>query len=84
MKNRIVFNSAFIFFLVIFSINFYSAKFAVNGIFKNISYGYMLGAILLSLPYFFRKSGGFIFPVQLISISIFFQFLWGIYPGDRL
>jgi len=60
----------FIFFLVIFSLLFFSAKFALTGVFKNISYAYMMAAICISLPYFFRKSYGFIFPIQMISISI--------------
>ena len=72
----------FIFLLVVFCLLFFSAKIAAGGIIKNMSYAYMLSAVLLSMPYFFRKSDGFVLPVQMICISILFSiimsyFSWG-------
>jgi hypothetical protein len=72
----------FLFLLVIFSLKCFDASFARTDILKNITYGYMLIAILISLPFFFKKSGGFILPIQLICISIVIsvfmaKFTWG-------
>jgi hypothetical protein len=71
----------FIFILVIFSLKFFDATIANTGVLKNLCYGVMLVAILISLPHFFSFSGGFVLPVQLlciaIVISIFMaQFVW--------
>jgi hypothetical protein len=82
MDGKNGFSGVFIFLLVIFSLNFYSAKFAASEVVKAISYGYMLGAVLISLRHFFKKATGFVFPVQLICISILFSILmaymsWG-------
>lgn len=72
----------FVFFLVICSLKFFDATIAQSGILKALTYGYILIAILISLPYFFKFKGGFVLPVQLISaaviISIFMaQITWG-------
>ncbi|MVN22046.1 hypothetical protein [Mucilaginibacter arboris] len=82
MNSKIKLNDVFIFLLVIFSLRFFDATIAQTGILKNITYAFILLSIIISLPYFFRESGGFILPVQLIafsiSISIFFaQYTWG-------
>jgi hypothetical protein len=76
------YTDVFIILLVIFSINIFSVKFATEGVLKSIGYAYQLGAIVISLPFIFRKSEGFILPLQLISISIAFSivmayFSWG-------
>ncbi|SKC18970.1 hypothetical protein [Dyadobacter psychrophilus] len=64
-------NIAYIFLLVLFSLNFFSAKYAASGLLKNLSYGTMLMAIVISLPSFFKISDGqFSFPIKMISISI--------------
>lgn len=82
MEYRIKFQDVFVFLLVIFSLNFFSAKFAAAGLLKNLSYGYMAISIISSVPFFFRKSTGFVAPVQIISISILFSIVmayvnWG-------
>jgi len=58
----------FLFLLVIFSLKFFDAGIANAGILKNICYGYMAIAIIISIPCFLKNSGGFVFPVHL--------FLW--------
>ncbi|RZL46163.1 MAG: hypothetical protein EOP00_15830 [Pedobacter sp.] len=72
----------FLFLLVIFSLKFFDATFASSGILKNLAFGFMLIAILISVPYFFKYSGGFVFPIQLIAGSIFISifmawYTWG-------
>jgi hypothetical protein len=72
----------FVFFLVIFSLKFFDATIAQSGILKSVSYGYILIGILLSLPFIFKFKGGFVLPVQLISIAIIIsifmaQITWG-------
>src|SRR5690554_4041440 len=72
-----------IFFLALFSLNYFSIVYAHDGILKALSYAYMLGTIILSVPYFFRKSRGFILPVQLISISILFSIFMAYISWDQ-
>lgn len=72
----------FIFFLVLFSLKIFDSVYANNGILKSITYGFMLISILMSLPYLFKYKGGFVFPIQLISLSIFLSifmawYSWG-------
>ncbi|MBD1394656.1 hypothetical protein [Mucilaginibacter glaciei] len=72
----------FVIFLVIFSIKFFDATIAQSGILKNLTYGYILIAVLISLPYFFKFKGGFVLPIQLITSAIIFsifmaQITWG-------
>lgn len=82
MNNSRYYHFIFIFMLVLFSLNYFSAKIASGGALKNISYAFMLGTILFSLPHFFRKASGFVLPVQIISFSVVFSILmayisWG-------
>ncbi len=72
----------YLFFLVIFSLKFFDAVIANNGILKNLCYAFMLGAVAVSLPHFLKRRGGFVLPVQLISgsilLSIFVSaYTWG-------
>lgn len=76
-------NTIFIFLLVLFSLNFFSATFAQTGLFKNISFGFTLLAILVSLPFTFVKTEGFVFPVQLICFSIAFSMVMSNITWDQ-
>ncbi|WP_164076159.1 hypothetical protein [Flavimarina sp. Hel_I_48] len=88
MEKSIV-KDGFIFVLILCSLLFFSAKFAMSGILKNFAYAYMLFAVILSLPYFFRYSKGYVFPIQIICVSIlmsiFMSFInWDQDLGDSL
>jgi hypothetical protein len=72
----------FLFFLVICSLKYFGAVAGQAGILKNVCYAYMLVAILISIPRFFKYEGGFVLPVQLICISILIsifmaKYTWG-------
>jgi len=72
----------FLFLLIAVSLKIFDATIAQTGILKNLIYGASLIFILMSLPFLFKKKGGFILPVQLISISIVIsifmaQYTWG-------
>lgn len=73
------FHAILIFFLVILSLNMFFAKVVMASALKHLCLAYVLGAIALSVPYFFRGGKGFVFPLQLISISvlasIFFSYI---------
>lgn len=64
------FQAVLIFFLVIFSLNMFFAKAVMASPLKHVCLAYMVGAILFSVPWFFRGGKGFIFPLQLISVSV--------------
>lgn len=70
MDTKWRYQSVLIFFLVIFSLNLFFAKFVMGSMLKHVCFAYMLGAILISVPYFFRGGKGFVFPLQLISVSV--------------
>lgn len=78
MKKKIF----FLFFLVLFSLKLFDSIYVREGVLKYITYGYILFGILISLPYFFKYKGGFVLPVQIISVSIVISifmayFSWG-------
>lgn len=60
----------FVFLLVIVSFQFFDARFLNKSIVNIVTYAFLTISILVSVPYFFRKKGGFILPVQLIVLSI--------------
>lgn len=71
-----------LFFLIIFCLKYFDAAVANAGVLKNLCYGVMLVAIVASIPYFFKYKGGFVLPVQLISVSVFIsvfmaEYTWG-------
>lgn len=76
MERKTQFEGILIFFLVIFSLNLFFAKFVSASFLKNLCFAYMLGVVLISLPYFFRIRKGFVFPVQLISLSVILSILF--------
>ncbi len=53
------------------SINFFGLQIVRGSFFRYVQFGYLLIAILLSLPYLSPKGQAFVLPVQLISFSIF-------------
>jgi len=73
----------FIFLLVIFSLKFFDASVANTGILKNISFGYMFVAIVISLPFLFKSSGGFVLPIQLICISMVVSIFMARFTWDQ-
>lgn len=82
MISKAIFKDVFVFLLIITGLVFFSARFDTTDTLKNFSYAYLLFAIILSLPYFFKYTGDFVFPIQLICISILISFLmayisWG-------
>ena len=77
-----MYNKVLLFVLIIFSLRYFEATIGMDGILKNISYGYILLAVVISVPFFLKNKGGFVFPVQLISISILIsifmaKYTWG-------
>jgi hypothetical protein len=73
----------FLFVLIICSLKFFDATTANAGILKNLCYGVMALAIIMSLPHFFRYRGGFVLPVQLISISVLFSVFMAMYTWGQ-
>lgn len=65
------FNSLLLIILIICSINFFELQSLKGSVFKYLEFGYLLIAIIFSMPYSFPQSQGFVLPVQLISFSIF-------------
>ena len=80
---KIIGRKVFIFLLVVFSLKIFDATFASTGILKYISYGYMLLAILISLPFFFKYHGGFTLPIQLICVSVVISILMAKYTWGQ-
>lgn len=70
MDTKWRFQAFLIFFLVIFSLNMFFAKVVMASPLKHLCMAYMLGAVVLSIPYFFRGGKGFVLPLQLISVSV--------------
>ncbi|MEO5979833.1 MAG: hypothetical protein ABIS36_20690 [Chryseolinea sp.] len=70
MKNSVNTQRILVSLLVICSLNFFLAKFATAGLLKNAAYAYLLLSIIASFPFFFRKEGGFVLPVQLICLGV--------------
>jgi hypothetical protein len=73
----------FLFFLIIFCLKFFDATAANAGVLKSLCYGFMSVAIVLSLPYFFKYRGGFVLPVQLISISVLLSVFMALYTWGQ-
>lgn len=70
MENKWRLQVMLIFFLVILSLNVFFAKVVMASMLKHVCFAYILGAILLSVPHFFRSGKGFVLPLQLISVSV--------------
>lgn len=73
---------AFVVCTLLVSTKFFSAQFLGDLFSVKIPAIYMLGLIGFSMLYFFRKSKGFIFPIQLITLSMLFSIViaylnWG-------
>ncbi len=60
----------FVFFLVIVSFDFFEARFLSRNITLYFQFLYIAFAIGISLPFIFRKTVGFVLPVQLIFLSM--------------
>ena len=76
------FQIIFLFLLIVISFNFFEAALFREGVAKYIQFGYILIAIIISLPYAFPKWEGFVVPVQLIfgavTLSILMAYIsWG-------
>lgn len=68
--------------LVAISLNFFDAKFIPAKIVNYLEFAAVMGSVLLAVPYMFDRTGGFVLPVQLISLSIIFSMVmayisWG-------
>lgn len=59
-----------VFVLVIASFNFFEAQFLPEGLVRYVQFGFVFLAILLSAPFAFPKWEGFVFPLQLLVLSI--------------
>jgi len=70
MDTKWRFQAMLIFFLVIFSLNMFFAKVVMASMLKHVCFAYILGAVLLSVPHFFKGGKGFVLPLQLISLSV--------------
>lgn len=67
---------------ILVSTKFFSVQFLGDLFSVKIPAIYMLGLISFSMLYFFRKSKGFIFPIQLITLAMLFSIImaylnWG-------
>lgn len=75
-------NVLFIFLLVIISFNFFEARFLNKNLNLYFRFFYIFLAISLSVPFLFPKREGFVFPIQLMAISMMVSifmahFSWG-------
>lgn len=75
----------FIFFLVIISLNYFgfNASAEFKPYLSYLQFIYIAIAILISLPWFFVNKGGFIFPIQLISLSMIISFFMAYYSWGQ-
>lgn len=64
-------NTLFLVILIMCSINFFELQIVKGSFVRYIQFGYLLIAIIFSLPHLFPKRQAFVLPVQLISISVF-------------
>ncbi|NQU85769.1 MAG: hypothetical protein HQ541_08415 [Mariniphaga sp.] len=76
------FQIIFIFFLVAASFNFFDARFLPEGLPRIIQFLSAVAAIALSIPFALRKWEGFVAPVHLMMVAIFFSIIacylsWG-------
>src|ERR1035437_3742421 len=60
----------FVFLLVVVSFRFFEARFLNESFTNYLVFLYALSAIALSMPYAFPKRIGFVFPIQLIVLSM--------------
>ncbi|WP_187357700.1 hypothetical protein [Cyclobacterium plantarum] len=80
MKEKLLIG--FIFLLVIINLRFFDATF-INPTFVNyLDFFAVLGTVMVSAVYMFDRQGGFVLPIQMISLSIIFSmvmalFSWG-------
>ncbi len=66
----------FIFCLVLISLNFFDSKFLDITVIKYVRYIYIIFVITISLPFFFSAKGGFVLPLQLITLSIILSIIF--------
>ncbi len=66
----------FLFLLILCSINFFEPKFLEDTPVRYFRYLYLIFSIGISIPFMFSKRGGFVLPVQLISIAIIISIIF--------
>lgn len=80
MKEKL--SIAYLFVLVIISLNFFDAKFINPKMINYLEFLAVIGTVLISAMFMFDRKGGFVLPVQMISLAITFSlvmalFSWG-------
>lgn len=68
--------------LIAISLNFFDAKFIPAKLVNYLEFAAVMGSVLVAIVYMFDRKGGFVLPVQLISLSIIFSMVmayisWG-------
>lgn len=76
-------NVIFLFFLVLFSLNFFDATFIPLFISKYVRLVYLSIAIIISVKYLFVYRSGFIPQIQIIVISIIFSIFMAYFSWDQ-
>ena len=79
-----LFQVSFVSLLVLFSFNFFEATFLRSSMMNYLTFLYLLTAVVMSLSkFFFEKSIGFVLPVQLLFVSIFFSLFMAFNSWDQ-
>ncbi len=73
----------FIYFLVLIAFSFFDAQFLTGRMILYFRLSVILFVFSISVPHFFQKPSGFIFPVQLILISILVSVLMAVFTWEQ-
>lgn len=81
MKEKL--SIACLFVLVIISLNFFDAKFINPKMINYLEFLAVIGTVLISAMFMFDRKGGFVLPVQMISLAITFSLVMALFPGGK-
>lgn len=73
----------FLSLLTIISLNFFDAKFINPKILNYLEFLAVMGTVVISSYYMFKRKGGFVLPVQIIYLSILFSILMAYYSWGQ-
>lgn len=76
---------AFVFLLVIISFKFFDARFLNDSILNYLLFLTLIITVIISVPYVLPPNKGFVFPVQLLLVSMFISIIMaGLYWDQSL
>ena len=74
---------AYLFLLIIISLNFFDAKFIPAKIINYLEFIAVMGTVIVSSYFMFERKGGFVLPVQLITFAILFSMVMAYYSWGQ-